>query len=180
MVAVPAAVDGDVFHRQWPRAAVLHRAVLAARLRELHARRRHPADAARDLDRLGLWRFPQGAIVEHAAGRLRQLRIAMESLAMLDGAPARPGGVVVVIPPFNEAESIAAVVAEIPRDVVGRVIVADGGSRDGTPEKAGRAGAEGVAVGRGYGLACLNGAQAALAGDIVVFMDGDGAGEPGA
>ena len=45
LVALPAAVVGDVFHRQRPRAAVLHRAVLAARLRELHARRRHPADA---------------------------------------------------------------------------------------------------------------------------------------
>src|SRR5580698_6050902 len=162
MVAVPAALDGDVFHRQRSRAAVLHRAVLAARLRELHARRRHPADAARDLDRPGLRRFPQGTIVEHAAGRLRQLRIAVESLAMPDAAPA--GGVVVVIPTFNEAESIAAVVAEIPRDVVGRVIVADGGSRDGTAEKAGRAGAEVIAAGRGYGLACLKGAQAALAG----------------
>ncbi len=32
LVAVPAAMDGDVFHREWPRAAVLHRAVLAARL----------------------------------------------------------------------------------------------------------------------------------------------------
>jgi glycosyltransferase involved in cell wall biosynthesis len=100
----------------------------------------------------------------------------MESLAMPDGAPA--GSVVVVIPTFNEAESIAAVVAEIPRDVVGRVIVADGGSRDGTEEIARRAGAEVIAVGRGYGLACLRGAQAALAGDIIVFMDGDGADDP--
>ena len=32
VVAVPPAVDGDVLHRQRPRAAVLHRAVLAARL----------------------------------------------------------------------------------------------------------------------------------------------------
>jgi glycosyltransferase involved in cell wall biosynthesis len=102
----------------------------------------------------------------------------MEPLAIPDSAPAPAGGVVVVIPTFNEAESIAAVVAEIPRDVVGRVIVADGGSRDGTAEKAGRAGAEVIAVGRGYGLACLKGAQAALAGDIVVFMDGDGADDP--
>ena len=97
--------------------------------------------------------------------------------------PSPQGGgehVVVVIPTFNEAESIAAVVAEIPRDVVDRVIVADGGSRDGTPEKAGRAGAEVIAVGRGYGLACLKGAQAALAKDIVVFMDGDGADDPAA
>ena len=97
---------------------------------------------------------------------------------MPDGAPA--GSVVVVIPTFNEAESIAAVVAEIPRDVVGRVVVADGGSRDGTEEIARRAGAEVIAVGRGYGLACLRGAQAALAGDIIVFMDGDGADDPSA
>ena len=95
---------------------------------------------------------------------------------MPDGAPA--GGVVVVIPTFNETESIAAVVAEIPRDVVGRVIVADGGSGDGTQEKARRAGAEVVEVGRGYGLACLKGAEAAQSGDIVVFMDGDGADDP--
>ena len=54
VVAVPAALDGDVFHRQRPRAALLHRAVLAARLRELHAGRRHPAVAARDLGRAGL------------------------------------------------------------------------------------------------------------------------------
>jgi len=95
---------------------------------------------------------------------------------MPDVAPA--GGVVVVIPTFNETESIAAVVAEIPRDVVGRVIVADGGSGDGTQEKARRAGAEVVEVGRGYGLACLKGAEAAQSGDIVVFMDGDGADDP--
>jgi glycosyltransferase involved in cell wall biosynthesis len=95
------------------------------------------------------------------------------------GAPA-PGRVVVVIPTFNEAESIAAVVAEIPRDVVGRVIVADGGSTDDTQQSARHAGAEVIAVGRGYGLACLEGAQAAEAGDIIVFMDGDGADDPAA
>jgi glycosyltransferase involved in cell wall biosynthesis len=86
----------------------------------------------------------------------------------------------VVIPTFNEAESIAAVVAELPRDIVGRVIVADGGSGDGTQERARGAGAEVVAVGRGYGRACLAGAQAAAAADIVVFMDGDGADDPAA
>lgn len=89
-------------------------------------------------------------------------------------------GVAVVIPTFNEAESIASVVAELPRDIVGRVIVADGGSTDGTPERARQAGADVIGVGRGYGLACLAGAQAAAAADIVVFMDGDGADDPGA
>jgi glycosyltransferase involved in cell wall biosynthesis len=86
--------------------------------------------------------------------------------------------VVVVIPTFNEAESIAAVVTELPRDIVDRVIVADGGSTDGTREKARRADAEVIAVGRGYGLACLKGAEAAAADAIVVFMDGDGADDP--
>jgi glycosyltransferase involved in cell wall biosynthesis len=89
-------------------------------------------------------------------------------------------GVVVVIPTFNEAESIGAVVAELPRAVVSRVIVADGSSTDGTPECARKAGAEVIGVGRGYGLACLTGAQAAENDDIIVFMDGDGADDPAA
>jgi glycosyltransferase involved in cell wall biosynthesis len=88
-------------------------------------------------------------------------------------------GVTVVIPTFNEAESIATVVAELPRGVVSRIIVADGGSSDGTQNLARAAGAEVIAVGRGYGLACLTGAQAANVGDILVFMDGDGADDPG-
>jgi glycosyltransferase involved in cell wall biosynthesis len=89
-------------------------------------------------------------------------------------------GVAVVIPTFNEAESIASVVAEMPRNIVDRVNVADGGSTDGTPDKARAAGAEVIAVGRGYGLACLKGAQAADTASIVVFMDGDGADDPAA
>ena len=80
VVDVPAAVDGDVFHRQRPRAAVLHRAVLAARLRELHARRRHPGVAARDLERRGLPLVPRGPAVRPAARRLRELRAALEPL----------------------------------------------------------------------------------------------------
>jgi len=94
--------------------------------------------------------------------------------------PPYTGGVTVVIPTFNEAESIGVVVAELPRAIVGRVIVADGGSNDGTPERARGAGAEVILVGRGYGLACLAGAQAAAADDILVFMDGDGADDPAA
>ena len=104
----------------------------------------------------------------------------MESVVVASDTPAPPrlGGVVVVIPTFNEAESIASVVAEIPRAIVDRVVVADGGSNDGTLDKACHACAEVLAVGRGYGLACLKGAEAAAAGDIVVFMDGDGADDP--
>jgi glycosyltransferase involved in cell wall biosynthesis len=94
--------------------------------------------------------------------------------------PPQAAGVVVVIPAFNEAESIGPVVAELPRAVVNRVIVADGSSTDGTPECARKAGAEVIGVGRGYGLACLAGAQAAENDDIIVFMDGDGADDPAA
>jgi glycosyltransferase involved in cell wall biosynthesis len=94
--------------------------------------------------------------------------------------PPQVAGVTVVIPTFNEAESIASVVAELPRPVVERVIVADSGSADGTQERARNAGAEVISVGRGYGLACLAGARAAADGDIVVFMDGDGADDPAA
>jgi glycosyltransferase involved in cell wall biosynthesis len=104
------------------------------------------------------------------------LRLAVESLAVSPQA----AGVAVVIPTFNEAESIASVVAELPRDVVDRVIVVDGGSRDGTRCQALLAGAEVIAVGRGYGLACLAGAHGAQTADILVFMDGDGADDPSA
>lgn len=88
------------------------------------------------------------------------------------------GRVVLVVPAWNEAESIGGVVAEIDRTVVDRVIVADGGSRDGTVEIAREAGAEVLAAGRGYGRACLAGATAAEPGDLIVFMDGDGADDP--
>lgn len=94
--------------------------------------------------------------------------------------PTVRGGVAVVIPTFKEAESIGPMIAALPRDAVQRVIVADGGSNDGTVFAARRAGAEVIVVGRGYGRACLAGARAASAGDIIVFMDGDGADDPAA
>ena len=97
--------------------------------------------------------------------------------------PAQQGAgdqVAVIIPTFNEAESIAAVIASIPRQTADRIIIVDGGSTDGTQQRAAAAGAEVIGVGRGYGLACFAGAQAAGAGDILVFMDGDGADDPSA
>jgi glycosyltransferase involved in cell wall biosynthesis len=80
----------------------------------------------------------------------------------------------VVIPTFNEVAAIGRVVAELPRDIVREVIVADGGSSDGTREVALAAGARVVEAGRGYGRACQAGAAAA-AGSVLVFLDGDGA-----
>jgi glycosyltransferase involved in cell wall biosynthesis len=88
------------------------------------------------------------------------------------------GRAVVVIPTLDEAQSIAAVVRSIPRPLVARIIVADGGSRDATVHRAQEAGAEVIGAGRGYGRACLAATMAADEADIVVFMDGDGADDP--
>jgi glycosyltransferase involved in cell wall biosynthesis len=85
--------------------------------------------------------------------------------------------VAVVIPTLNEVESIGAVVSELRRCGVVSILVADGGSTDGTREAATRAGARVIDAGKGYGRACLAGAQAAQA-TFIVFMDGDGADDP--
>ena len=87
--------------------------------------------------------------------------------------------VVVAIPTLNEEDSIGAVVASIPRAVVTRVIIADGGSTDRTVERAERAGAEVIAAGKGYGRACLKATEVAAENAIMVFMDGDGADDVG-
>jgi glycosyltransferase involved in cell wall biosynthesis len=88
--------------------------------------------------------------------------------------PDASARVSVIIPTFNEVEAIATVIREIPRDIAAEVIVADGGSIDGTQDAAHRAGARVVDAGRGYGRACLAGAEAAAC-DVIVFLDGDGA-----
>ncbi|MFL6797753.1 MAG: glycosyltransferase family 2 protein [Xanthobacteraceae bacterium] len=93
---------------------------------------------------------------------------------------ASPCQIAVVIPTLNEQQSIGDVVRRIPSDVVHRIIVADGGSADSTVACARTAGAEVLEAGRGYGRACLAGAEAADDADIVVYMDGDGADDTGA
>jgi glycosyltransferase involved in cell wall biosynthesis len=85
--------------------------------------------------------------------------------------------VALVIPTFNEVEAIAGVIAEIPRDFVAEIIVADSGSTDGTQNAARGAGARVLEIReRGYGRACAAAARAAgVACEIIAFMDGDGA-----
>ena len=134
VVALPPALDRDVFHRQRPRAALLHRAVLAARLRELHARRRHAGEPARDLERPALPVLPRRASVGRAAAGLRELRPALEPVRCdFAGAEAI---VSVVIPCLNEEEPIAGVVAEVLAQGVDEVIVVDNGSTDATAARA--------------------------------------------
>jgi glycosyltransferase involved in cell wall biosynthesis len=105
-------------------------------------------------------------------------KVAVTQMINPGTQPVSEEKIVVVIPTYNEAAAIGGVVAAIPRDVVDRVIVADGGSTDGTADIARRAGAEIVCAGVGYGRACLAGAEAAGDASILVFMDGDGADDP--
>jgi glycosyltransferase involved in cell wall biosynthesis len=87
--------------------------------------------------------------------------------------------VALIVPTLNEADAIGPALTRVPRDLVDRIVVADGGSRDETVERARAAGAEVLSVGRGYGRACWQGAlMAATDCQIIAFMDGDGADRP--
>ncbi|WP_191858782.1 glycosyltransferase family 2 protein [Hanstruepera ponticola] len=83
----------------------------------------------------------------------------------------------VIIPAFNEADSITHVINEIP-DGVNEVIVVSNGSTDNTEVNAKQAGATVLTENRkGYGYACLKGityiSEQNIKPDIVVFLDGD-------
>lgn len=83
----------------------------------------------------------------------------------------------VIIPAFNEADSIAEVIKDIP-DLVSEVIVVNNDSSDRTVENAQAAGATVLTEERkGYGYACLKGmdyvAKQSDVPDIIVFIDGD-------
>jgi len=83
----------------------------------------------------------------------------------------------VIIPAFNEEDSITNVVNDIP-DIVKEVIVISNNSTDNTEKNAANAGATVLSEPRkGYGYACLKGmdyiAQQKDLPDIIVFLDGD-------
>ena len=83
----------------------------------------------------------------------------------------------VIIPAFNEADSIVHVISDIPKSV-SEIIVVNNNSTDDTLVNAQKAGATVLTENRkGYGYACLKGLDY-IAGqetkpDIVVFIDGD-------
>jgi len=87
---------------------------------------------------------------------------------------ARPR-VALVIPTLNEEAAIGGVLAAVPRETVGEIIVVDSGSTDRTVERARGAGARTLNLSKwGYGRACRAGAEAAQNCEVIVFLDGDG------
>src|SRR5687767_4711895 len=87
--------------------------------------------------------------------------------------------VAVIIPALNEEAALPKVLADLPAEWVGDVVVVDNGSLDATADVARALGATVVTEPRrGYGAACLRG-LAELADrpggppDIVVFLDAD-------
>ncbi|MEE9497861.1 MAG: glycosyltransferase family 2 protein [Nitrospinaceae bacterium] len=80
----------------------------------------------------------------------------------------------VIIPAYNEEESLPHVLNDLPRDRLHQIIVVDNRSTDRTSEVASANGATVVYEKRqGYGQACLSGMDALDNPDIVVFLDGD-------
>jgi glycosyltransferase involved in cell wall biosynthesis len=80
----------------------------------------------------------------------------------------------VIIPAYNEEESLPHVLNDLPQDRLHQVIVVDNRSTDRTSEVARANGATVIYEKRqGYGQACLTGMSALDAPDIVVFLDGD-------
>ena len=89
-----------------------------------------------------------------------------------------PSKIIVIIPAYNEEDSIGKVIADIPKDIAGEVVVVDNGSTDNTAQVAMEAGAILLREHRrGYGYACLRGINYAQSKrerpEILVFLDGD-------
>ena len=86
--------------------------------------------------------------------------------------------IVVIIPAYNEENSIAKVIHDIPAGLVNEIIVVNNNSNDATDVNARNAGATILHEERpGYGYACLKGIEYAKQlqplPDIVVFIDAD-------
>jgi len=120
------------------------------------------------------------------ARNARQLSAALEGLAWEEFRQARlpdrfRGKIAILVPAYNEAESIGVVLDQMPAEVCGvrtEILVVDDGSRDGTGDVAAEHGAlvarhvtnrgGGAALRTGYRLMVESGAQ------IVVTLDADG------
>lgn len=84
--------------------------------------------------------------------------------------------IMVVIPAFNEEQSISKVINDIPKNWVNEVVVVSNNSTDQTIDVARKAGATVLEENRkGYGWACLKGIDYVKSknAEIIVFLDGD-------
>jgi glycosyltransferase involved in cell wall biosynthesis len=84
----------------------------------------------------------------------------------------------VIIPAYNEENSIARVIGDIDKNLIREVVVVDNNSTDRTGEMAQAAGATVLRERKqGYGAACLKGIEYIksnpFAPDIIVFIDAD-------
>ena len=111
---------------------------------------------------------------------------AATSTALLQNQDVRHGlTTTAIVPARNEAPCIGAVVRGLlaltspgGAPLLHEVVVADNGSTDNTAQIARQAGARVVPVPRpGYGQACWAAVQA-CDGDVLLFVDGDGAADP--
>ena len=85
-----------------------------------------------------------------------------------------PSRISVIIPAYNEEDSIGLVLDALPQNLIHEIIVVDNNSTDDTARAAREKGARVVAEKRrGYGSACLKGISELDNPDIVVFLDGD-------
>lgn len=84
----------------------------------------------------------------------------------------------VIIPTFNEVESIEKVLSQIPKDKVDEILVIDAPSFDGTAELVKKTGYPLIIQeGKGFGRAIATGVKHAK-GDVVVVLNGDGSQNP--
>lgn len=88
--------------------------------------------------------------------------------------------ILVIIPAYNEEESIGKVINDIPKDLVNEVVVVNNNSADNTSSIAQNEGATVLNETKmGYGHACLKGIEYATnkidndRPNIIVFLDGD-------
>ncbi len=86
----------------------------------------------------------------------------------------------VIMPAYNEEESIQKVIGSLPGELVREIIVCNNGSTDRTAQRALSAGATVLFIEeKGYGIACLNGIEYIRSKpedkhpEIVVFIDAD-------
>jgi len=122
---------------------------------------------------------------DRVAQRIGRLVRALAAAQIAVPAGERWGGILVCIPAYNEAESLAAVLAEMPAEAGGErvhVLVVDDGSRDRTADVARAAGVHVVSlsVNSGQGAALQAGYLVGerVGADVVVTMDADGQHDP--